>query len=255
MQTKELQGFLLINKPKNITSFDCIRHIKNIFGATKIKIGHAGTLDPFATGLLIIALTRQATKHISVLMKLDKEYLAKAKLGELTDTLDKTGTITQTEAIENISEQKLIEAINDLEDEYLQTPPAFAALKYRGKPLYALARQKKLPNETLSDILQQKKRKVQLHALELLNFEPPFFTLKAHVSHGTYIRSLMNNIARQIETCATTYELERTKIGPFDLQEAHPLLDLKTKECVMIRLISISNCMKQIKKWFSGTVG
>lgn len=244
----ELQGFLLIHKPKDITSFDCIRHIKKIFRGSKLKIGHAGTLDPFASGLLIIALSRQATKHISLVMKLSKQYTATGKLGELTNTLDKTGTITQTD-VNTVSQAQIQDILPLFTPEYMQTPPTFAALKYQGKPLYILARNKKIADSKLAEITEHKQRTVQIHALELLSFEQPFFTIQTHVSHGTYIRSLVNDIALRVGTFATTYNLERTAIGPFNLAHAQNLDTFSTKEDVEKYLITIADFIEHIKEY------
>ncbi|HEB41679.1 MAG TPA: tRNA pseudouridine(55) synthase TruB, partial [Candidatus Dependentiae bacterium] len=135
MSTKT--GFLLLNKPPHITSFACINHIKKII-QEKIKIGHAGTLDPFATGLLIIAIGRQATRNIRYLSTLDKEYIAKAKLGELRNTFDCTGSVTQTMQTTGITEKNLRQAIYSLGSSYKQVPPIYSALKHQGTPLYKL---------------------------------------------------------------------------------------------------------------------
>lgn len=245
METKKLAGFLLINKLKNITSFECIRKLQKIVGYKK-GIGHTGTLDPFATGLLIIAFDRSATKHIDKFLKLDKTYIAKGKLGELTDTLDYTGTLITGCDAHSITQHDILAAIAELGAEYTQTPPMYAALKHQGTPLYQLARNQELSVEKLAAITQQKQRTVTLHELELLAWEPLFFTIKAHVSHGTYIRSLVNDIAKLASSCATTYELERTEIGPFSLENAVDLSDLKTIEDIEKHLISIDDMLKYI---------
>jgi len=224
-----LTGYLLINKPKNITSYDCIRAIKKVI-SKKIKIGHAGTLDPFATGLLIICIGRQATKNISTLLNTDKTYLVKAKLGEITDTLDQTGELIKRDTSTMPTKQELESAIKSLGKEYRQKPPIYSALKHEGKPLYKLAREKKLSQEELEKIAESKSRTVSLHKIELLEYDPPYFTFIAHVSKGTYIRSLANDIAEHAGSCATTYELERTKIGDFLIEDAVELGDLRTVE-------------------------
>ncbi len=120
--TEALEGFLLINKPKGITSFNCIQHLRRILGKG-IKIGHAGTLDPFATGLLIIAINRTATRRIHHIMQSNKTYCATAKLGELTDTFDLTGTIQATKEITNFSQQQINDAIATLGDSYIHDFP------------------------------------------------------------------------------------------------------------------------------------
>lgn len=232
-------GFLFINKPKGITSYSCIAHIKKIL-KQKIKIGHAGTLDPFATGLLIIALGRQATRLISHFMTLDKTYTALGKLGELTDTLDYTGTIVKTDEISLTAEQ-INEAIKSMGSIYEQTPPLYSALKYQSTPLYKLARNKSMDVASLEQIVQTKTRKVQLHQLELLAFNFPFFSIRAHVSHGTYIRSLVNDIAHRAGSCATTYELERSTIGPFLLSNAVDIKSINTIEDIEKHLLAIES--------------
>lgn len=243
METKKIAGFLLINKPKDISSFACIRVLQKLLGQKK-GIGHTGTLDPFATGLLIIALDRTATKHIDKFLKLDKTYIAKGKLGELTDTLDYTGTVIAKSNALHFTQDNILDALKELGKEYLQTPPLFAALKHQGTPLYQLARDQELSHEELTAITKQKQRMVLFHALELLDFSVPYFTLKAHVSHGTYIRSLLNDIAKLAGSCATTYELERTAIGKFNVEQAVELDELKTFEDVVHQIISIDDMLK-----------
>jgi tRNA pseudouridine55 synthase len=231
MQNNEITGVLLINKPAGITSYDCIRHIKRVLKPIKTKIGHAGTLDPFASGLLIVCIGRQATKNISNLLIQDKEYVVTAKLGELTDTLDLTGNILQNiDLTSSFTKQKLQEVFDNFERSYEQIPPIYSALKFEGQPLYELARNNKISQEELEKITEAKKRTVLIHSLDLLDFNLPFFTFKAHVSKGTYIRSLANDIAQQLGSVATTYELCRTKIGEFKLEDAVSLEELKTMQ-------------------------
>lgn len=245
---KSLTGYLLINKPKNYTSYDCIRHLKRIITqelsikAKKLRIGHTGTLDPFATGLLIICIGRQATKTISQLMDLCKSYTVTAKLGELTDTLDLTGKLIDLPKPNSLpSREDLLASIKALGDGYVQIPPIYSALKHQGKPLYKIARgQSETPDqEKLKVIVEGKKRFVQLHNIELTNYAPPFFSFHATVSKGTYIRSLANDIASPLN--ATTYELERTAIGPFFLSNATPLEKIETIEDIKKALLKLSS--------------
>ncbi len=238
----------MINKPPGITSFGCIRKIKKII-EQKGKIGHAGTLDPFAQGLLIVAISRQATRNIHTFMQADKEYIVKAKLGELSDTLDVTSRIIKTADISGITKQDLVNAIETLGTSYIQTPPIYSALRYKGTRLYEFARKQKLSAESLLAIAQQKQKRVQLYALELLECALPYFTLRAHVSHGTYIRSLINDIAAQCRTFATTYELTRTKIGPIALDQAIDLDTLQTSSDVQHHLISLDAMLKQFQQY------
>ena len=240
------EGFLLINKPKDLTSYDCVEHIKKLVGK-KVKIGHAGTLDPFATGLLIVAVGRAATRHIEAFMTLPKEYVAQGKLGELTDTLDSTGTVLQTDDVGVISSEQLRDAIQSLQPSYMQKPPIYSALKYKGERLYALARKGILSRQELDNIAQEKAREVFLYEIALLTFDQPYFTIKARVSHGTYIRSLINDIAQQAGSCATTYALERTAIGPITVGHAIDLAIFKTDDDVQKHMLSLS----QVRERFS----
>jgi len=211
-------GFLLIHKPAGISSFGCIAHLKKFTGKT-VKIGHAGTLDPFASGLLIIGLGREFTRELASVAATDKTYVAMGKLGELTDTLDCTGSVAD-EQISSVTEENLRRVIGLFGSSYEQIPPLYSALKYKGKPLYKLARQEALDQQTVDFIVAIKKRMVEIHELDLLSFNFPFFTIRARVSHGTYIRSLVNDIAVAAGSCATTYELERSSIGQFCISQA-----------------------------------
>ncbi len=217
-------GFLLVNKPKDVSSFSCVAQIKSLL-PKKTKVGHAGTLDPFAHGLLIIGIGREATSKMSHLMKLDKVYVATGKFGEATDTLDKTGRVTQT-CDTVVTRQVLEDAIASFRISYTQTPPFYSALKHEGMPLYKLARKQLATTEQLQSITARKSREVTIYSLELLDFTFPYFTVRAHVSHGTYIRSLLDDIARTVGSCATTYALERTRIGQWDVQGAYPVADI-----------------------------
>ena len=225
---KEILGFLIINKPQGITSFSCVKYIKNILG--KVKIGHSGTLDVFATGLMIIAIGRQYTKKLTELFNLDKEYKVKAKLGELTDTLDYTGSILKTDENLQIDKKNIEKIIKDFDKEYVQLPPIYSALKYEGLPLYKLMRKEIKTKEELEKIVEEKKRLVKIYKLKLTDFSFPFFSFEATVSKGTYIRALANDLAAKLGTYATTYELERTKIGNISIKDSVDLFYFKTVE-------------------------
>lgn len=224
-----ISGFLLVNKPIGISSYACIGRIKFLLrqdpsSPKKVKIGHAGTLDPFASGLLIIAISREATRLLSQCMAMKKTYIATGKCGELTDTLDCTGVIIETSSIIP-TEQELHNALDSFGSSYEQTPPIYSALKHEGSPLYALARTNKLDDEQLHAIAGAKRRTIQLYDKQFLSYDPPYFTIQATVSQGTYIRTLINDIAIRAGSCATTHKLTRTAIGPFTLDQA---LDLSS---------------------------
>lgn len=227
-----LQGFLFINKPAGVSSYDCVRYIKKLL-PPRTKIGHTGTLDVFASGLLIICIGRGATKQSQTLLDSDKAYVVKAKLGELTDTLDYTGIVTQTVAVPAVTKDELVTAMHSLQPSYLQVPPVFSALKHKGQPLYKLARTKQLSEHDIDTIAQQKARIVSIYTIDLIAFEPPFFSFNVFVSKGTYVRSLANDIAQKLGIPATTYQLERTKIGSALLTEAIALHDFKNYDDVV----------------------
>ena len=247
-----ITGYLLVDKPKDITSFQCIAKLKRIINQ-KMKIGHAGTLDPFATGLLIICLGREATKTMGTLLNLDKTYLVKAKLGELTDTLDYTGELLETRDASAVTRKDLELAIEKLGSEYEQIPPIYSALKHKGKPLHELARKNKLGQEELEKIVLAKKRTVKLFDLRIIEEDLPeaklpFFSFLAHVSKGTYIRSLANDIAQKAGSIATTYELKRTKIGPLPLEKAIPLDKLTSMQAIEKNLLNYEEFLTLLSK-------
>jgi len=242
-----IEGFLLVNKPTGLPSYYCIKKIKHLL-EIKTKIGHAGTLDAFATGLLIVAIGRAATRHISQIMELDKWYTATGKLGQLTDTLDFTGSLIEDEETDITSEQ-IKKAIAELGNQYRQVPPIYSALKYKGRSLSELARQEKLPQEELEKITQKKARVVNIYSCELLSLDLPYFTIEAHVSQGTYIRILLDDIAKKCGTHATTHGLNRSKIGPFSVTDATDLNDFKSLEVVQQQLIPIDKILKIVETY------
>jgi len=223
METLELDGFLLVNKPSKVTSFGCVGQIRRLVGR-QFKVGHAGTLDKFATGLLIIAISRNATKHLGQLLNMPKGYVGIGKLGELTDTYDPDGQIIQRNS-KIVAKESLQQAILNFGKGYTQIPPVYSALKYQGQRLSDLHRDT-LSIVRASDIAIAKARQIDLYNLELKAFTYPYFTIQAYVSSGTYIRSLINDLAVKVGSCATTVQLSRTKIGPFSIHQASDLNDL-----------------------------
>jgi len=243
-----VEGFLLVNKPTGVSSFYCVEKIKKVIGP-KTKIGHAGTLDSFATGLLIIGIGRPATRHIGQIMELDKWYTATGKLGQLTDTLDFTGSLIEDEKIEGITTEQIKTAIHELGHQYRQVPPIYSALKHKGRSLSDLARADKLTEEELKKIVEKKARVVNIYSCELLSLDLPYFTIEAHVSHGTYIRILIDDIAQKVGTHATTHELNRSKIGPFSGTEAQELNHFKTEKEIREQLISIETMLSLLEQY------
>jgi len=211
-----MNGIIFINKPSGITSFDCIRQLKALL-PHKTKIGHGGTLDPFASGLLIIGIGK-GTQMLHTALDLSKTYLVKAKLGELTDTLDRTGTITQECPIPDQIDFAAWAA--QLMPEYTQAPPIYSNVKHKGQALHKIARAGIMNEETLAAIAQERSKVCKIFSFHVIETNPPFVTFLAQVSKGTYIRSLANDIAQKGKTTATVYELTRTAIGDISLKDA-----------------------------------
>jgi tRNA pseudouridine55 synthase len=209
-------GFILINKPAGITSHDVVDKLREI---TKIKkIGHAGTLDPFATGLLILGIGREFTKKLSVFQKKNKEYIATLKLGAESDTFDKEGKIVEKK-VEKIPERKEIEEVlKSFFGEIEQIPPAFSAKKIKGKKLYELARK--------GIKVEPKPQKVKIYEISILEYNFPYLKIKVKCSSGTYIRSLANDIGKKLGCGAYVEDLMRTKIGEFSIENAVELSKL-----------------------------
>jgi tRNA pseudouridine55 synthase len=210
------EGFILINKPAGITSHDVVDKLREI---TRIKkIGHAGTLDPFATGLLILGIGREFTKKLSIFQKKDKEYIATLRLGAESDTFDKEGKIVEKK-VEKIPERKEIEEVlKNFLGEIEQIPPAFSAKKIKGKKLYELARR--------GIKVKPKPQKVKIYKISILEYEFPYLKIKVKCSSGTYIRSLANDIGKKLGCGAYVEELIRTKIGEFSVENAVELSKL-----------------------------
>ena len=210
-------GVILIDKPPNITSFDVVRKLRKITGIR--KIGHTGTLDPFATGLLQLCIGK-ATRVVSKLTENDKTYLATCQFGIKTDTGDMTGEIIKQEEPSNITEENLNNIIPEILNVASQVPHKFSAVKVDGKRAYELARQKKEVNLC--------SRPIKILGFSIENFEKNKLTYKAQVSKGTYIRVLSETIAEKMGTIGTTINLRRTKIGKIDLERAVKLEDLNS---------------------------
>lgn len=237
MEKLQLDGLLLINKPAGMTSFDVLRELKKIVGRN-FKIGHAGTLDPFATGLLIVCLGR-GTRLVPLLMDVTKGYAVVAHFGRCTDTLDSTGLILEETPVSATFEQDIFTAVALLGSQYKQIPPVFSALKHEGRPLYRIARRGKMQEVELNLLLQSKARWVIIYKLAIHAVQGPKVTFDCEVSKGAYIRSLADDLGKKIGLRATTETLERTFIGPFYVAEACKLEDLSSIEKIKKSVIDV----------------
>jgi tRNA pseudouridine55 synthase len=223
-----------LNKDYNLTSHDAVTLVKRLFKTR--KAGHAGTLDPIATGVLLVCLN-EATKVTSFLSDLDKEYIMTAKLGESTDTYDAEGKVIKKFQISNFKFQieEIKEIIRRFTGEIEQIPPMYSAIKVSGKPLYKLARK--------GIEIERKPRKVKIYSIEILKYQSPFLTIKISCSKGTYIRSLCNDIGETLGVGAHITELIRTKIGHFTIDNSAQLSALPEK---LSALHSIDSSLKYL---------
>ena len=197
-------------KPSDWTSFDVVKKVRS---ATKVaKVGHAGTLDPFAEGVLVLCLGA-ATKRISQMMALEKEYLAKVKLGETTDTLDPTGTVTEKAPVQALSQDDIKEILTRFVGTIEQVPPMFSALRVNGVRLYRLARAGKT--------VPRRPRTVHIFSIDLVAWRPPDeLELQVTCGKGTYIRSLAADLAGALNTVGYLTGLVRTRVGPYGPTDA-----------------------------------
>ena len=222
----DIHGIILLDKPVGISSNRALQKVRGIYQAR--KAGHTGSLDPFATGMLPICLG-EASKTASFMLEAGKQYRATARLGEATTTGDVEGQIIQNCAVPGISSEHIAQRLKSFEGEISQVPPMYSALKHEGKPLYEYAR--------AGIEIERPARRVTIHQLDLLEWQPPRLIFNVRCSKGTYIRTLAEDIATALGSCAHLVELRRTEVDPFDasrmvtldqLQEAREQGDLET---------------------------
>lgn len=213
-------GFILINKPVGPTSHDVVNILRRIIGIK--KIGHAGTLDPFASGLLIMAIGREATREISKFVKLDKEYIATLHLGAVSDTYDRTGKVESVECrvlSDELKREVIIRALEKFIGKQRQVPPMYSAKKVGGKKLYELARK--------GVQIERKAERIEIYDIKLLKYKWPLVKIKVRCSSGTYIRSLAHDIGKALGCGAYLKELERTAIGKYSVKDAKEIAGMK----------------------------
>lgn len=207
-----MKGFILIDKPEGITSFDVVARLRRLTGEK--RIGHAGTLDPFATGLLLVAVSREATRELQKFVGLDKWYEATFVLGASSTTDDIKGEISEPVSTENLTKEQIEEALETFKGQIDQVPPTYAAIKVQGKKLYELAR---AGTPTLVE-----PRRVTIYEIELEagSGDPTHIAVKIHCSSGTYIRSIARDLGNLLGVGGYVSELRRTSIGPFKIEDA-----------------------------------
>ncbi len=207
-QEKPVDAILNCHKPVGWTSFDVIRWIRRL---TNGKVGHAGTLDPFANGVLLVCVGK-ATKRVPLLMEEEKEYVAELCLGMETDTLDVTGNIIRTAPVPGWDEAHLRSVLSSFTGRIKQTPPQFSAVKINGQRAYHLARKGR--DVELSE------REIIIFELELLKWDLSYITIRVTCSKGTYIRSLARDVAKALDTVGYVQTLTRTRIGEHGIRES-----------------------------------
>ena len=228
-----VHGLLLVNKPAGLTSHDVVRQIRRIFHTR--KVGHAGTLDPLATGVLPVAVG-DGTKILQFLLAENKSYRATLKLGITTNTLDAEGEIVAERPVPDITEDVLQTVLDCYRGEIEQLPPMFSALKKDGVPLYKLAREGKTVEREL--------RRVTIDRLDLIARTADCITLEVDCSKGTYIRTLVSDIGDQLGCGAHLVELQRLQSGTFTIDECHTLDELKELEQPATALISLDAALR-----------
>jgi len=218
MQSNNLDGVLIVDKAPGMTSHDVVAIVRRALD-TK-KVGHCGTLDPLATGLLLVVIGR-GTKIQDLLMSEDKEYVGTLKLGEMTDSQDADGEITETRPVPELSRERIEEAFAKFDGDFYQMPPMVSAIKKDGVPLYKLARQGKT--------IEREPRFVHIFAHEIKNIALPEVEFRVVCSKGFYVRTYAFDIGNDLGCGAHLKALRRTKSGKFTLEHAVTVEDLKTK--------------------------
>ncbi len=215
METEFEAGVFLVDKPEGASSFYMVRKVRKALGMK--KVGHAGTLDPFATGLLVICAGRPATKMISMIMEGEKEYLATLRLGMETTTQDPEGDVIATTPVGTLSETVVEECLQKFRGEQQQVPPIYSALKHKGKPLYHYARK--------GIAIEKPARTITIHSLERndggeINDASPFLNIRVVCTKGTYIRTLGADIGKALGCGAYLTALRRERSGCFHVRDS-----------------------------------
>ncbi len=212
-----MNGIIIVNKPKGFTSHDVVAKLRGIYKTR--RIGHSGTLDPMATGVLPVFIGR-ATRAVEYATGHDKVYRAQLKLGVTTDTEDITGEILEEKDV-SVSLPEFLAAVDSQIGEIEQVPPMYSAIKVGGKKLYELARE--------GVEVERKARKITVYSIELLDFAPPYATLTISVSKGTYIRTICSDIGKKLGCGATLTSLCRLQAGNYTIDDAHDLDEIQEK--------------------------
>ena len=208
---------IAVNKPSGPTSFDIVRKVKDLTGDK--KVGHAGTLDPFAEGVLVIGVSRESTRQLGVISGLDKDYTATLRLGASTDTGDREGEVVETAEVPTLTNKEILAVFSQFIGWQLQIPPMYSAKKVNGIRLYKLARRKiEIAREPVE---------IKISSLELLALSGDDITFSVTCSKGTYIRQLGVDVAKSLGTVGHLTSLLRTRVGDFFLDDAINFKDIE----------------------------
>lgn len=224
-----MNGFILVNKKKNMTSRDVVNSLTKILN-TK-KIGHTGTLDPFAEGILLVAVNK-GLKVVKLLNYKDKEYIAKVKLGIKTDTLDITGKILE-EKKEELNKEELAPVLKSFIGKYSYEVPIYSAIKVNGKKLYEYARNDQKVELPIKESY--------IYGIKLIDFKENSFTFSVKVSNGTYIRALVRDISKKLNKLMTLEELTRTKVDNLLIENSYTLEDIKNNNFKLLKINDLLN--------------
>lgn len=229
-----MNGILIIDKPRAMTSFDVVRRVRKLCGTR--RVGHAGTLDPLATGVLPVAVG-EGTRIVQFLMEGEKTYRATLKLGEITDTQDAEGEILERRPVVDVTEEALEEACRSLVGTISQVPPMYSALKKDGVPLHRLARQ--------GIEVERQARQIEIRRLEILEVRLPYMTFEVDCSKGTYVRTLCHDVGIAVGTGAHLTELRRIRNGSFSESDSVTLeqLSADADAGVPVNLLSLSEAL------------
>src|SRR3954470_17660401 len=215
-QVKELEGVLLIDKPKGLTSHDVVYRLRRKLQMK--KIGHAGTLDPMATGVLVM-LIGKATRISQYLMSTDKIYEGEATLGIVTDSQDAEGDVMETRPVPELTEAKVREVMKTFLGDQYQTPPMHSAIKIDGVKLYELARK--------GEVVEREPRFIRVAGFNLFSFTPPTLTFDLHCTKGTYVRTIAHDLGQKLGCGAHLSALRRTGSGKFTIGQCLPLDEIE----------------------------
>jgi tRNA pseudouridine55 synthase len=210
-----MEGIAIINKPSGITSHDVVSRVRRRFNMR--RVGHAGTLDPLATGVLVILLGK-ATKLFDKFVAYDKAYAATLRLGTQTTSADITGTVIEQRPFEDVTVDQIKGTFEQFVGESDQFPPMVSAVKFKGERLYKLARK--------GVVVERTARRIRIDSLKLVDFKLPEVKFYLECSKGTYVRTLAEDVGQRLGCGACITQIERTKVGPFSIQDAVKIEDL-----------------------------